>query len=56
MRTFIFFCFFLLIATIVNAQHHKYVAPSDPLVQQNISKQDLKFGLFMHNLDGGGIQ
>jgi alpha-L-fucosidase len=31
------------------AQHHKYVAPSDPAVLQNIGKwQDMKFGLFMH--------
>src|SRR5688500_12195786 len=31
------------------SQHHKYVAPSDPLVQKSIDQwQDLKFGLFMH--------
>jgi len=31
------------------SQHHKYVAPSDPLVQKNIDQwQDKKFGLFMH--------
>jgi alpha-L-fucosidase len=33
----------------VKAQHHKYVAPSDPLILKNISNwQDMKFGLFMH--------
>ncbi len=49
MRSIIFSCYCMLIATVVNGQHHKYAAPSDPLVLQNISKwQDLKFGLFMH--------
>ncbi|MGZ8550759.1 MAG: alpha-L-fucosidase [Chitinophagaceae bacterium] len=33
----------------VTAQHHKYVAPLDPLVLKSINNwQDMKFGLFMH--------
>lgn len=40
---------FLLITFSVQAQHHSYVAPSDPLVQQKLEEwKDLKFGLFMH--------
>jgi len=45
------FCPLLLcLATVcTQAQHHKYVAPSDPAVLQKIKDwQDLKFGLFMH--------
>ena len=49
MRSIIVACICLVRVLTVTAQHHKYVAPSDPLVQQNISKwQDMKFGLFMH--------
>ena len=48
MRTIIL-CLFGLLNVSAYSQHHKYVAPSDPLVQKNISKwQDMKFGLFMH--------
>lgn len=39
----------LLCLSSVNAQHKKYVAPSDPAVVQKLSEwQDMKFGLFMH--------
>ena len=45
----------LLLATVSFAQQHseqdhsKYIAPTDPLVQQKLSKwQDVKFGLLMH--------
>jgi alpha-L-fucosidase len=49
MRSIIIACICLLPVLSVTAQHHKYVAPSDPLVQKNISNwQDMKFGLFMH--------
>lgn len=49
MRHFITGFIVLLHALLVSAQHHKYIAPSDPLVQQSIGKwQDMKFGLFMH--------
>jgi len=49
MRYFIT-CFLVLLHVLsVSAQHHKYIAPSDPQVQQSIGKwQDMKFGLFMH--------
>src|SRR5687767_16000322 len=46
-----FFICSLIIFLQVSAisQHHKYVAPSDPLVQKSIDQwQDKKFGLFMH--------
>ncbi|MGO8055926.1 alpha-L-fucosidase, partial [Rhizobium leguminosarum] len=40
---------FVIIAITTNAQHHNYVAPTDPAVLQKIQQwQDLKFGLFMH--------
>lgn len=49
MRSIIIACFWTLQLLTVKAQHHKYVAPLDPLVQKNISNwQDRKFGLFMH--------
>jgi alpha-L-fucosidase len=49
MRSVIITCFLVSQILSAIAQHHKYVAPSDPLVQKNISNwQDMKFGLFMH--------
>lgn len=40
---------FLFCATVSSAQHHNYVAPTDPAVREKIKQwQDLKFGLFMH--------
>lgn len=42
-------CLLSLLSFSLAAQHHKYVAPSDPLVLENIRRwQDMKFGLFMH--------
>lgn len=42
-------CYCMLQLVSATAQHHKYVAPSDPLVLKSISNwQDMKFGLFMH--------
>ena len=39
----------LLLTASLQAQHHKYQAPSDPLVLQKLEEwKDLKFGLFMH--------
>ncbi|MBE2231602.1 MAG: alpha-L-fucosidase [Chitinophagaceae bacterium] len=44
--------FFLLLSSVyssVSAQHEKYQAPSDTLVQQKLTQwQNLKFGLLMH--------
>lgn len=55
MKLKIAICSLLLSAatTSIRAQHHNvsagYIAPTDPLVQQNLAAwQDLKFGLFMH--------
>jgi len=49
MRSFIITCIAAFGVLSATAQHHKYVAPSDPLVLKNISNwQDMKFGLFMH--------
>ena len=49
MRNIIIAGFFVLFNISAYCQHHKYVAPSDPLVQKSISNwQDMKFGLFMH--------
>ncbi len=49
MRSMIVACFCMLQLLSVTAQHHKYVAPADPLVLKSISNwQDMKFGLFMH--------
>jgi len=49
MRFILITSYCLLQATIIIAQHHKYIAPSDTLFRQNISKwQGMKFGLFIH--------
>ena len=49
MKIIITSCFSVLLYISTIAQHHKYVAPTDPLVLKNISDwQDMKFGLFMH--------
>lgn len=39
----------ILLSATLQAQHHKYHAPTDPLVLQKLEEwKDLKFGLFMH--------
>lgn len=49
MRSMILACYCMLQLLSATAQHHKYVAPTDPLVLKSISNwQDMKFGLFMH--------
>jgi alpha-L-fucosidase len=53
MKKSLLFIVLLMLLLKAPAQQHQmsksYIAPDDPLVQQNLSKwQDLKFGLFMH--------
>lgn len=49
LRTSGFFLLFTFAFLLSSAQHEKYHAPSDTLVQQKLNQwQDLKFGLMMH--------
>ncbi|HPN58273.1 MAG TPA: alpha-L-fucosidase, partial [Chitinophagaceae bacterium] len=48
-RTIGFFLLFTFAFLLSSAQHEKYHAPSDTLVQKKLTQwQDLKFGLMMH--------
>lgn len=53
LKTIISTLLFYTASPLLYGQHHNvsdgYIAPTDPLVQQNLTEwQDLKFGLFMH--------
>lgn len=49
MRKTILLIYLISFHSLAKSQHERYVAPSDPLVQQKLKEwQSLKFGLFMH--------